>query len=56
MSPLAEPSEFAIDLADCRNDLCLRDLTAKARRGEFSLGSMLMAQMRANPGAGRKAG
>jgi replication initiation protein RepC len=34
----------------------LRDLTAKARRGEFSLGPMLMAQMRANPGAGRKAG
>ncbi|MEI2300530.1 plasmid replication protein RepC [Ensifer sp. MJa1] len=34
----------------------LRDLTAKARRGEFSLGPMLMAQMRANPDAGRKAG
>ncbi|MFK3968581.1 plasmid replication protein RepC [Ensifer adhaerens] len=34
----------------------LRDLTAKARRGEFSLGPMLMAQMRANPGSVRKAG
>lgn len=34
----------------------LRDLTAKAQQGEFSLGPMLMAQMRANPGAGRKAG
>ncbi|OAP35154.1 replication initiation protein RepC [Sinorhizobium glycinis] len=34
----------------------LRDLTAKARRGEFSLGPMLMALMRANQGAGRKAG
>ncbi|NKK75099.1 hypothetical protein GFM13_33335 [Rhizobium leguminosarum bv. viciae] len=26
----------------------LRDLTAKARRGEFSLGPMLFAQVRAN--------
>ncbi len=26
----------------------LRDLTAKARRGEFSLGPMLFAQLRAN--------
>ncbi len=34
----------------------LRDLTTKARRGEFSLGPMLMALMRANQGAGRKAG
>lgn len=34
----------------------LRDLTAKARRGEFSLGPMLMALMRANQDAHRKAG
>ncbi|MEY9534710.1 plasmid replication protein RepC [Sinorhizobium fredii] len=34
----------------------LRDLTAKARRGEFSLGPMLMALMRANLNVGRKAG
>ncbi|MGZ2384627.1 plasmid replication protein RepC [Rhizobium leguminosarum] len=32
----------------------LRDLTAKARRGEFSLGPMLMALMRLNGGGGRK--
>ncbi|MBY5350886.1 plasmid replication protein RepC [Rhizobium leguminosarum] len=32
----------------------LRDLTAKARRGEFSLGPMLMALMRLNGGVGRK--
>lgn len=32
----------------------VRDLTAKARRGEFSFGPMLMALTRAN--AGRKAG
>ncbi|MBP2238664.1 replication initiation protein RepC [Sinorhizobium kostiense] len=34
----------------------LRDLTRKAARGEFSLGPMLMALMRANQGAGRKVG
>ncbi|RVK16934.1 plasmid replication protein RepC [Sinorhizobium meliloti] len=34
----------------------LRDLTRKATRGEFSLGPMLMALMRANQDAGRKAG
>jgi replication initiation protein RepC len=34
----------------------LRDLTAKARRGEFSLGPKLIALMRANQGAGRKVG
>ncbi|MDK1494477.1 plasmid replication protein RepC [Sinorhizobium sp. 7-81] len=34
----------------------LRDLTGRARRGIFSLGPMLMALMRANQGAGRKAG
>ncbi|MCY1310098.1 hypothetical protein D9M70_602580 [compost metagenome] len=34
----------------------LRDLTRKAARGEFSLGPMLMALMRANQDAGRKAG
>jgi len=34
----------------------LRDLTRKAERGEFSLGPMLMALMRANQDAGRKAG
>lgn len=33
----------------------LRDLTRKAARGEFSLGPMLMALMRANASAGRKA-
>ncbi|MBY5370069.1 plasmid replication protein RepC [Rhizobium leguminosarum] len=32
----------------------LRDLTAKARQGEFSLGPMLMALMRLNGGVGRK--
>ncbi|CAN7751274.1 plasmid replication protein RepC [Rhizobium sp. LjRoot258] len=32
----------------------LRDLTAKARRGEFSLGPMLMALMRLNAGGGTK--
>jgi replication initiation protein RepC len=34
----------------------LRDLTRKAARGEFSLGPMLMALMRANQDAGQKAG
>ncbi|NTJ65875.1 replication initiation protein RepC [Agrobacterium rhizogenes] len=34
----------------------LRDLTRKAERGEFSLGPMLMALMRANAPAGKKAG
>ncbi|RVE87047.1 plasmid replication protein RepC [Sinorhizobium meliloti] len=34
----------------------LRDLTRKAARGEFSLGPMLMALMRAHESAGRKAG
>ncbi|GCA52877.1 replication initiation protein RepC [Sinorhizobium meliloti] len=34
----------------------LRDLTRKAARGEFSLGPMLMALMRANQDTGRKAG
>ncbi|CAD7025925.1 replication protein C [Pseudorhizobium halotolerans] len=34
----------------------LRDLTRKAARGEFSLGPMLMALMRANQDAVRKAG
>ncbi|MGO4568007.1 plasmid replication protein RepC [Rhizobium sp. 2YAF20] len=34
----------------------LRDLTARARRGEFSLGPMLMALLRVNGDAGRKAG
>lgn len=34
----------------------LRDLTRKAARGEFSLGPMLMALMRSNQDAGRKAG
>ncbi|MEY9624969.1 plasmid replication protein RepC [Sinorhizobium fredii] len=33
----------------------LRDLTRKAARGEFSLGAMLMALMRANDAPGRKA-
>ncbi len=33
----------------------LRDLTARARRGEFSLGPMLMALMRANGIEGRRA-
>ncbi|MEY9101468.1 replication initiation protein RepC [Sinorhizobium fredii] len=33
----------------------LRDLTRKAARGEFSLGPMLMALMRANDAPGRKA-
>ncbi|MEI2298824.1 plasmid replication protein RepC [Ensifer sp. MJa1] len=33
----------------------LRDLTAKAPQGEFSLGPMLMALMRANGGSGRLA-
>ncbi len=32
----------------------LRDLTAKARRGEFSLGPMLFAQLRANSGLTRE--
>lgn len=32
----------------------LRDLTANARRGEFSLAPMLMALMRLNGGVGRK--
>ncbi|MDW9502267.1 replication initiation protein RepC [Sinorhizobium meliloti] len=34
----------------------LRDLTRKAARGEFSLGPMLMALMRANQDTGRKVG
>jgi replication initiation protein RepC len=34
----------------------LRDLTAKAERGEFSLGPMLMALMRANIGTAKRAG
>jgi len=34
----------------------LRDLTRKAARGEFSLGPMLMALMRANHDSGRKVG
>ncbi len=34
----------------------LRDLTRKAERGEFSLGPMLMALMRANGSPSRKAG
>jgi replication initiation protein RepC len=34
----------------------LRDLTRKAERGEFSLGPMLMALMRANAPVGQKAG
>ncbi|NSZ03129.1 replication initiation protein RepC [Agrobacterium tumefaciens] len=34
----------------------LRDLTAKARRGEFSLGPMLFTQLRANNAAERKTG
>jgi replication initiation protein RepC len=34
----------------------LCDLTRKAERGEFSLGPMLMALMRANQSANRKAG
>lgn len=34
----------------------LRDLTAKARRGEFSLGPMLMALLRANGSPDRKVG
>jgi replication initiation protein RepC len=34
----------------------LGDLTRRAARGEFSLGPMLMALMRANQSAGRKAG
>jgi len=34
----------------------LRDLTAKARRGEFSLGPMLFAQLRANSSSVRQAG
>ncbi|MDM9623210.1 plasmid replication protein RepC [Rhizobium sp. S96] len=34
----------------------LRDLTARASRGEFSLGPMLMALVRAADGAGRKMG
>ncbi|MBP2236254.1 putative transposase [Sinorhizobium kostiense] len=38
-----------MDVAD------LRDLTRKAERGEFSLGPMLMALMRANASTGRKA-
>jgi replication initiation protein RepC len=33
----------------------LRDLTGRARRGEFSLGQMLMALLRANGAPGRKA-
>ncbi|PSS64474.1 hypothetical protein C6558_13350 [Ensifer sp. NM-2] len=33
----------------------LRNLTEKARRGEFSLGPVLMALMRANSAPGRKA-
>jgi len=32
----------------------LRDLTRKAERGEFSLGPMLMALMRANAGPGQR--
>ncbi|KRB49166.1 replication initiation protein RepC [Rhizobium sp. Root708] len=34
----------------------LRDLTARARRGEFSLGPMLMALLRADGAEGRRAG
>lgn len=34
----------------------LRDLTRRAERGEFSLGPMLMALMRANGPAARKTG
>lgn len=34
----------------------LRGLTERARKGEFALGPMLMALMRANAGQGRKAG
>lgn len=34
----------------------LRDLTSKARRGEFSLGPMLMALLRANGGSDRRVG
>ncbi|WP_347276908.1 replication initiation protein RepC [Rhizobium sp. YJ-22] len=32
----------------------LRDLTRKAERGEFNLGPMIMASMRANAGADMK--
>ncbi|MBU4527606.1 MAG: hypothetical protein KUA43_07440 [Hoeflea sp.] len=34
----------------------LRDLTSRAERGEFSLGPMLMAQIRANGTGERRAG
>jgi replication initiation protein RepC len=34
----------------------LRDLTSRAERGEFSLGPMLMAQIRANGSGERRAG
>ena len=34
----------------------LRDLTSRAERGEFSLGPMLMAQIRANGPGERRAG
>ncbi len=34
----------------------LRDLTRRAARGEFSLGPMLMAQLRANAPGGRRTG
>lgn len=34
----------------------LQDLTGRARKGEFSLGPMLMALVRANGGAEQKAG
>lgn len=34
----------------------LRDLTRRAEKGEFSLGPILMALMRANAPVGRKAG